>query len=155
MFDSKARLTNAPTFRDFRIPRLAEHFAMGPFRSHAKSCRNAACRWPIPNCAAKIPWTNSRLRESTETHIPHQALVGHEDTLTSNPSTRREARQPGASAVYTSRRYRRLIQPTTVRLPAIRTDTRAGAAPVWNRVRRAPVQRCMRAMTVIEVLEIE
>src|SRR5205814_9550894 len=61
-------------------------------------------------------------------------------------STRREVRRlPG------SRRHRRLIQPATVWLPSIRTDTRAGTARVRARFRRAPVQPRMRSMAVIQV----
>src|SRR2546428_4702865 len=65
-------------------------------------------------------------------------------------STRREVRRlPG------SRRHRRLIQPATVGLPSIRTDTRAGTARVRARFRRAAVQPRMRSMAVIVPLEIE
>ena len=50
-----------------------------------------------------------------------------------------------------SRRHRRLIQPATVWLPSIRTDTRAGTARVRARFRRAPAQPRMRSMTVIQL----
>src|SRR5712692_11773050 len=55
-----------------------------------------------------------------------------------------------ASVAHTSLRHRRLIRPTTVRLPSIRPRTRACAARVKARIRRAPVQPCMRSMTVID-----
>jgi hypothetical protein len=48
-----------------------------------------------------------------------------------------------------------LIQPTTVRLPSIGTDTRAGAGPLRARFRRAAVQPRMRAVTVKIPLEVE
>src|SRR5713226_8981372 len=64
-------------------------------------------------------------------------------------NTTRGQRLPG------SRRHRRLIQPATVWLPSIRTDTRAGTARVRARFRRAPVQPRMRSMAVIVTLEIE
>ncbi len=58
-----------------------------------------------------------------------------------NQSTRRDIRScPGVCGTHTSRRHRRLMLPTTVRLPSIRTDTRAGAARVPVRFRRAPVK---------------
>src|SRR5207245_7924550 len=62
---------------------------------------------------------------------------------------------PGPGVARTSRRHRRLIQPATVRLPSIQTDTRAGAARLRARFRRAAVQPRMRAMTVVVALEIE
>jgi hypothetical protein len=58
---------------------------------------------------------------------------------------------PGTSVEHASRRYRRLIQPATVRLPSIRADTRAGTARDNARFRRAPVQPRMRSMAVIQV----
>jgi hypothetical protein len=67
----------------------------------------------------------------------------------------RFGRCPGTSVAPASRRYRRLIQPATVRLPSIRTDTRAATPRVRVRFRRVPVQPCMRAMAVIVALEIE
>lgn len=54
-----------------------------------------------------------------------------------------------------SRRHRRLIEPTTVRLPAIRTDARPCAARGRARFRRTSLQPRMGAMTVIVPLEIE
>src|SRR2546428_9739332 len=70
-------------------------------------------------------------------------------------NTARVSEVAGASVAHTSRRHRRLIQPTTVRLPSIRTDTRACAALVSARLRRAPGHSRMRSMTVIVMLEIE
>src|SRR3989442_2125517 len=70
-------------------------------------------------------------------------------------NTARVSEVAGASVAHTSHRHRRLIQPTTVRLPSIRTDTRACAALVSARLRRAPVQPRIRSMTVKVMLEIE
>ena len=62
------------------------------------------------------------------------------------------AREP---ASYTrSCRDRRLIQPTTVGLPAIRTDIRSCAVLACARFRRQPAQPRVRAMTVKVALEI-
>src|SRR6266849_4801721 len=54
-----------------------------------------------------------------------------------------------------SRRHRRVIEPTTVRLPTIRAELRAGAALVWDRIRRTPVQPRMGAITVVVTLKLE
>ena len=56
---------------------------------------------------------------------------------------------------HTSRRYRRLIQPSTVWLPAIRSDIRAAAAGVRTWFRRPPIQPRMRSKTIVVPLEIE
>ena len=60
----------------------------------------------------------------------------------------------GSGVAPGSRGHRRLVQPATVWLPSIRTDTRAGTARVRARFRRAPVQPRMRSMAVIVPLEI-
>jgi hypothetical protein len=54
-------------------------------------------------------------------------------------STRRESWNVARSPPPDSRRHRCLIQPTTVRLPSIRTDIRAAAVRLSARVRRAPI----------------
>jgi hypothetical protein len=54
----------------------------------------------------------------------------------------------------TLRRDRRLMQPTAVRLPAIRTDTREAAAPVSARCGRAPIQSRVGSVPVVIPLEI-
>ena len=69
-------------------------------------------------------------------------------------STRRRPESQKLPA-HTSRRHRRLIQPTTVGLPSIRTDIRACRILVSARVRRAPVQPRVRSITDIVPLEIE
>ena len=56
---------------------------------------------------------------------------------------------------YASRRHRCLIEATTVRLPAMRAETRAGAAAVWDRFRRTPVKPRMGSITVVVALEID
>ena len=63
--------------------------------------------------------------------------------------------RPSRSVANTSRRHRCPIQPTTVRLPSIRTETRADAARIRARYRRAAVQPPMCAMAVMVALEIE
>ena len=50
---------------------------------------------------------------------------------------------------------RRVIQPMAVRLPAIRTETRARAATVWSRCRRSSGQPRMNAVPVVGALELE
>jgi hypothetical protein len=72
-----------------------------------------------------------------------------------NRHVARVERFEGGPVAHPSRRHRRLIQSTAVRLPSIRTDTRADAAPIRARFGRAPVQRRMCAVTVIVPLEIE
>jgi hypothetical protein len=55
-------------------------------------------------------------------------------------SARRDSQSgPGPCGTHSSRRHRRLILPATMRLPSIRTDTRAGGGRVPARFRRAPV----------------
>src|SRR5260221_6895183 len=62
----------------------------------------------------------------------------------------------GACDVHTpSRRHRRLIEPSTVRLPAIRTDTRPHNTRRRARVRRTPLQPRMSAMTIVVTLELK
>src|SRR5450631_489248 len=56
---------------------------------------------------------------------------------------------------YTSRRHRRVIAPTTMWLPAIGADTRAGAALGRDRFRRTPLQPRMGAVTVVVTPELE
>jgi hypothetical protein len=61
----------------------------------------------------------------------------------------------GACGAHTpSRRHRRLIEPSTVRLPAIRTDTRPCTARSRARIRRTPLQPRMSAMTIVVTLEL-
>jgi len=54
-----------------------------------------------------------------------------------------------------SRRHRCLIQATTVHLPAIRSERRAGAARLGARDWHVPGQPGMRAVPVVVALEIE
>src|ERR1700704_6167881 len=62
----------------------------------------------------------------------------------------------GACGAHTpSHRHRRLIEPSTVRLPAIRTDTRPCTARSRARVWRTPVQARMSAMTIVVTLELK
>jgi hypothetical protein len=53
-----------------------------------------------------------------------------------------------------SRRRGRVIEPTTVRLPEIRTETRAGATVVWHRFWGTPLQPRMGAITVVVALKL-
>jgi len=48
-----------------------------------------------------------------------------------------------------------VIQPATMLLPSVRADTRAAAARISTRFRRAPIQSCVRSMTVVVPLEID
>jgi hypothetical protein len=48
-----------------------------------------------------------------------------------------------------------LVEPTTVRLPAIRPDTGPGTAHLCAGFRRTPLQSCMGAMTVMVPLKLE
>src|SRR3989442_7112466 len=82
--------------------------------------------------------------------MPRQPSLRTRSAAAFKRSARREVRRLSGS-----RRHRRLIQPATVWLPSIRTDTRAGTARVRARFRRAPVQRSMRSMAVIVTVEIE
>ena len=54
----------------------------------------------------------------------------------------------------TSGRHGRLIEPTTVRLPAIRPDTGLGTARLRAGFRRTPLQSRMGGMTVMVPLEL-
>jgi hypothetical protein len=109
----------------------------------------------IPNCAANTERTRIA-GDPARIRIPARFHSGSAHTVAFNPSARRERRScPGASVALTSRSDWRLIQPATVRLPPIRTDTRACTARVKARFRRAPGQPGMRSMTVIVPLEIE
>src|SRR2546422_11203734 len=82
--------------------------------------------------------------------MPRQPSLRTRSAAAFKRSTRR-----GVRRLPYSRRHRRLIQPATMWLPSIRTDTRAGTARVRARLRRAPVQPRMRSMAVIVTFEIE
>src|SRR5713101_5718954 len=70
--------------------------------------------------------------------------------------TSRPSKLPHPCGAHTpSRRHRRLIEPSTVRLPAIRTDTRPCTARSRARVRRTPLQPRMSAMTIVVTLELK
>jgi hypothetical protein len=56
---------------------------------------------------------------------------------------------------YASCRHRRVMQPTAVRLPGIREDTRAGAALDRGRFRRTPLAPRVGAITVVVTPERE
>ena len=96
-------------------------------------------------------YDSSRIRIRIRLHSEHGAHYGNQavDTTCGSEATRNR------SVAHASRRHRCLIQPTTVRLPSIRTDTRAGTARDNARFRRAPVQPRMRSIAVIVPLEIE
>src|SRR3989442_851934 len=85
----------------------------------------------FPNCAAN---TLERTRLAVTPPESDAAFSFTQDAERGRPFkrlTRREVRRlPG------SRRHRRLIEPATVWLPSIRTDTRAGTARVRARFRR-------------------
>ena len=93
----------------------------------------------------------SRIRIRIRLHSDH----GAHDGVRAVETDARFGGCTGTSVEHASRRHRRLIQPATVRLPSIRTDTRACTARVSARVRRAPVQPRVRSMTVIVTSEIE
>jgi len=110
-----------------------------------------------------------RPRQTGRQNSPNGIFADHSDSARPNPYPRQaalrdEARgrvqsvntsrgrdSPRADVAHASRRYRRLIQPTTVQPPAILSDTRPCAARVRSRFRRAPLQPRVRAMTVIQV----
>src|SRR5262249_37664511 len=68
---------------------------------------------------------------------------------------RREIRKASHPPAHRLRRDRCVIQPATVHLAAIRTESRACADRVGARVWRASGQPGMRAVTVVIALEIE
>src|SRR4051812_38665910 len=70
-------------------------------------------------------------------------------------SGRHVAAAPTYDRARISRRHRRVIETTTVRLPAIRTETCAGGALLRDRFRRTPAQRRVGAMTVEVTLKLE
>ena len=83
-------------------------------------------------------------------------ILGSEDTTGVNQTTCPDFAGAGhMRRADTSRRHRRVIEPTTVRLPAIRTDTHAGAAPGRDRFRRTPLPPRMGAVTVVVTPELE
>jgi hypothetical protein len=93
--------------------------------------RRAACRWRIP-----IPEQQGRAdNQELAILIPHRVAWGNKDTTGFDCSTRRHfARAVRRRHAHTSRRRRRVIEPTTVQLPAIRAETREGAALVWGSI---------------------
>src|SRR5262249_1997842 len=67
----------------------------------------------------------------------------------------REVQTARADIAHPSGRDRRLIQPTTMRLPPILTETHPCAVRARARIWRASAQRRVRAMTVVVPLEIK
>ncbi len=104
--------------------------------------------------AKKTTRTRTAVIRPSPNPYPRQVSLRDEHTVAFSRSTPREVRAcPGADVAHASRRDRRLIQPATVRPPAIRTDTRPCTVRV--RFRRAALQPHVRAMTVIVPLEIK
>ena len=85
----------------------------------------------------------------------HAGSLKNEDTTDFYQSTRSFANAARMSRAHASRRHRRVIEPTTVRLPTIRTKTRAAATPVRDRLLRTPLHPRVGAMTVVVTLELE
>ena len=122
------------------------------------------CGWRIPNRAAKLP-DRTRVRSfGPEQPGPNPCCAFHAGSL--RDGARGAARSVdthgdlrsclGDCGAHTpSRRHRRLIEPSTVRLPAIRTDTRPYTARSRARVRRTPLQARMSAMTIVVTLELK
>src|ERR1700730_16147701 len=106
----------------------------------------APCRWRIPNCAVNPERTGVDLTRPEPVRRVIQPPGTRWHSIGRHVTRFRTC--PGASIARTSGRYRRLIQPATVRLPSIGTDTRAGADRLRARFRRAAIQPRMRAMTV-------
>jgi hypothetical protein len=69
--------------------------------------------------------------------------------------TEREIRKASQPSAHRSCGDRCVVQTPTVHLPAIRSESRACAAPLGARVWRASAQPGMRAVTVVIALEIE
>ena len=86
----------------------------------------------------------------------HAGSLKNEDTTDFNQSTRSDfANAARLCRAHASRRHRRVIEPTTVRLPTIRTETRAAATLVRDRHRRTPLHPRVGAMTVVVTLKLE
>ncbi len=84
-----------------------------------------SCGWRIPD--REQPGCTSELNEiALKFHVAGSLRTRGPGRVESINTSR--LRCPPRRA-HSSRRHRRLIQPTTVRLPSIRTDTRAGAEP--------------------------
>ena len=119
-------------------------------RSHSVSVANSQ------SCRKDAERTRIAVIRPGPNPDPRLFHSGADHTAAFNRSTPRDVRTgPGADVVHASRRDRRLIQATTVRPPAIRTDTRPHAARVRARFRRTPLQPRMRSMTVRVPLEIK
>src|SRR5438128_263573 len=107
--------------------------------------------------ALQIPYS-TRLAVTLQNPYPYPyqaALRTWSTRRRSTVDTGRGSESAGTFVDRASRRHRRLIQPATVRLPSIRTDTRACTARNDARVWRASGQPGMRPVTVVVALEIE
>jgi hypothetical protein len=113
-------------------------------------------RGEFPNCAANTPERIRRSCHRPESEAPTglTQAISHCHTIAVNRLTQREVRNVSAVVAERSRRPRRLIQPTAVHVPAIRTERRACAARGRARVRRVPGQPRMCAVTVVVASEI-
>src|SRR5439155_872686 len=83
------------------------------------------CRWRIPNREQQGPANEPN---DLPLRIPRRFAQETRARPGQSVDTSRLRRCGHMRRAYTSRRHRRVIEPTTVRLPAIRTDTRACAA---------------------------
>src|SRR6516164_2387198 len=89
--------------------------------------QRCTCGWRIPNCAAHA--LNELIAVIRLESVSRQVSLGHcAHGGVQSVDTSRRSEVLSASVTRTSRGHRRLIEPTTVRLPAIGTDIRTCAA---------------------------
>jgi hypothetical protein len=93
-------------------------------------------------------------RVSVAHATPVHSGTEHTTTLDRSPSTTVRVARPQASRTHLTPPSAS-GEPTAVRLPAIRPDTRPSAARLSAGFRRAPLQSGMSAMTIVIMLEIK
>jgi hypothetical protein len=136
-----SRLTSREFLSSRRPMNLVCRRGLSPVHSNrTRAARSVfTCRWRIAHFAAVTPEPTRHCGDPPQSkiHILAKVSVRDKDARGFDRSTTREVLASPASHTR-SCCDRRLIQPTTVGLPAIRTDTRSCTALACARFRRQP-----------------